>query len=499
MVDTVNEETDGTSFTYESVLFTAIRKFPDEEFSTELDLRNVVAELNIFEDLNKSYLSAQIVVADDSGILDTAKIKGTETISIVLGRKPESGDTSPYFRLDFKVVSILKQSKSGDRAEVYVLNCISKHGYDDAVVKLSKSFTGKLEDISESILTNYLDVDILRSDKYYNSDQGSVQDPIKVVLPYLSPLESVEWLINRATDRWGTPFFIWASIWGQQSEDGSTTDRTALRIGNFMTMVSNARSEASENEDESKDFIYSQVATNASASEGYQGQGRIIKNIDFDHIENTLKMIQEGAVGSTISNFDTGTSQNISKVFSANKLLDTLNNNGEDAEGTILQTVYDQEDAITFGEEQRFTSYWSARERSMVSSYGTYGSVNSIHDAIDESSLLNKVRPLSIRSMLDRNKLSVTVDGVGILEDQLSVGDIIKVNFLTADTENYTTSASSIERSGFYLIQKTRHIFGSRHNVVLSICKVAQTETVNDNSLWDDFSDWWNDDDEADF
>ena len=135
----------------------------------------------------------------------------------------------------------------------------------------------------------------------------------------------------------------------------------------------------------------------------------------------------------------------------------------------------------------------------MVSSYGTYGSVNSIHDAIDESSLLNKVRPLSIRSMLDRNKLSVTVDGVGILEDQLSVGDIIKVNFLTADTENYTTSASSIERSGFYLIQKTRHIFGSRHNVVLSICKVAQTDTVNDNSLWDDFSDWWNDDDEADF
>ena len=498
-MEDLSQQKDGTSYVYESVLFTAIRKFPDEEFSTELELRNVVAELNIFEDLDKTYLTGQIVVVDDSGVLNKVKIKGTETISIVLGRKPESEDTSPYFRLDFKVVSILKQTKSGDRSELYVLNCISKHGYDDAVVKLSKSFTGKLEDISESILTNYLDVDILRSEKYYDAEQGSVQDPIKIVLPYLSPLDSVEWLTNRATDRWGTPFFIWASIWGQQSENGSVTDRTSLRIGNFMTMVSNARSEASENADESKEFIYSQVATNTSSSEGYTGQGKIIKKIDFDHVENTLKMIQEGAVGSTISNFDTGTSQNVSKIFSANKLLDTLNNNGEDAEGTILQTVYDQEDAITFGEEQRFTSYWSARERSMVSSYGTYGSINSIHDAIDESSLLNKVRPLSIRSMLDRNRLSVTVDGIGVLEDQLSVGDVIKVNFLTADTENYATSGSNTERSGFYLIQKTRHIFRGGHNVVLSICKVAQTDIVNDTSLFDDFFDWWNDDEEADF
>jgi hypothetical protein len=80
--------------------------------------------------------------------------------------------------------------------------------------------------------------------------------------------------------------------------------------------------------------------------------------------------------------------------------------------------------------------------------------------------------------------LEINIDGVGLLEDKLSVGDIIKINFLTADTGTGIDVGSNTQRSGFYLIQSCRHIFGiERHNAVLFISKIAETDIVNDDTL----------------
>ena len=470
---------DGSQFIFQSVLYKAVR------LTENVELKDAVAEFNIFEDLNKPYLTGSILIGDDTGLMDDVKIKGDETITLVIAKNLKLASPRTYFRLDFKVVSIMRQEKTADRAEVISMNLISVHAYNNNVLKISKSYTGKLEEISKSILRNFLDVESASNftlpdgrELVTVDNSGSEQEPIKLLVPYLSPLETVEWLTERATDRWGTPFFIWASIWGQ-----NMSETTTLRLGNFMTMVTNGITISDEtNGTEKKDYIYSQVQTNLKAPEGYEGAKRIIKNIKFANIENTLKMIREGAVGSTISNLDTYTSQDISKLYSANEFLETLN--GGEADGDILQTVYDQEDQLKIADEVRFTSYWSARQRSTVTSYGTYATVNSIHDAIDESSLLNKVRPLSIRSMLARNMLEIEVDGVGILEDELSVGNVIKVHFLTEDLSSTTLTGSNTERSGYYLIQNCRHIFDrERHDAVLMICKVAQTDIVNDDSL----------------
>ena len=498
------EDKDGSQFIFQSVRYRAVRD------NLDIELKDAVAEFNIFEDLSKSYLTGSILIGDDTGLMDEVKTKGDERVTLIIARNPSIADGEPYFRVDFKVVSILRQEKTADRAEVLSLNLISDYAYNNSVVKISKSFTGKLEKISESILKNFLDVELALSAidvgsgasnvgpvqggsrvtrKYYDSEQGSEQEPIKLLVPYLSPLETVEWLTERATDRWGTPFFIWASIWGQ-----NMSETTTLRLGNFMTMVTEGINGVKDNPPEDN-FIYSQVQTNLKAPEGYRGAKRIIKNIKFANIENTLKMIREGAVGSTIANLDTYTSQNISKLFSIDKLLRSLNgiseedpnqlyDNDNTSKVSVLATVYDSKDQLNVGDEVHPTAYWSARQRNTVTSYGTYATTNSIHDAIDASSLLNKVRPLSIRSMLARNMLEIEVDGIGILEDELSVGDIIKVRFVTENLESKTLTGSNIERSGYYLIQNCRHIFTrERHDAILMISKVAQIDIVNDSSL----------------
>jgi len=460
---------DGTQFIFETVLYTAIRD------GLEVELKEAISEFNIFENLDKTYLTASMLIGDDMGLMSDIQIKGDEGVKIIIAKNPKLGDSSPYFRLDFKVVSILREEKTADRSEVYSINLISKHGYDNSVAKLSKSFTGKLEKISENILENYLDVRLSMDEKYVGRE-GSEQEVVKVLLPYISPLESVEWLTERATDRWGTPFFIWASIWGQ-----GMSPSTTLRLGNFMTMVQEGINNLPP--PGNLDFIYSQVSTNENSPEGYQGAKRIIKNIEFSNIENTLKMVQEGAVGSVISNLDTYTSQDVSKHFDLKEFLQSLN--GGEENGKILGSVYDQKDEIKLGGETLSTSEWPARQRSTVSSYGTYANVNSIHEAIDESALLNKVRPLSIRSMLSRNMLEINIDGIGLLEDRLSVGDIIRIRFLTSDTERDAEINEGTERSGYYLIQNCRHIFTrERHNAVLFVSKIAASDIANDGSVF---------------
>ena len=156
---------DGTQFIFSSVMYRAVR-------GVEIELKEVVAEFNIFEDINKSYLTASVLIGDDTGIMDEVKIKGDETVTLIISKNPKIADPEPYFRLDFKVVSIIRQEKTADRAEVLSLNLISVHGYNNSVVKISKSYTGRLELISKSILRNFLNVELSMDAKYYG-DQGS--------------------------------------------------------------------------------------------------------------------------------------------------------------------------------------------------------------------------------------------------------------------------------------------------------------------------------------
>ena len=78
------------------------------------------------------------------------------------------------------------------------------------------------------------------------------------------------------------------------------------------------------------------------------------------------------------------------------------------------------------------------------------------------------------------NKKSSISNKVGYFIINASVGDIIKVRFLSADTDPDVPVGSNTERSGFYLIQSVRHIFGiERHNAVVFISKVAETDIVD--------------------
>lgn len=458
-------------YTIESALLDAER-----DIGGTREIANMIDELSFFESLDKMYITGQITLLDDLGLFDEIRFQGTETITFKIRglERKTSRD-----RLEYKVrlVSIVHQVKLSDRQEVFTFNFISPHAYNDSTIKVSKSYTGNLEDIAENVLRNELGVEVNRDN--YLDDATSSQGPIKVVIPYLSPLETTSWLISRATGVNGAPFFSWASLWDQ--EDG--VDR--IRFGQFARMSKYGYDEIQKgkrDQQTSRRFVYSMQSTMAAQSPNLTNsvtQAHLIKGLEKTKIEDTLKMIDDGSVGSMISNLDTFTSQRYDRHFSIRDFIETLT----PAEA-IMSSVFDPYDKIDTGKkESRFTDEHDARYKNVITSYGTYGAFNSYHDVFDQVEALNKVRPEALRTMLYRNLIQVALSGTRFLSEQLSVGDIIEIQFPTAFTENDGAGMSSGERSGYYLLYDLRHVFrDSKHFVTASVCKIRDLPDVTDTS-----------------
>lgn len=433
---------------------------------TTYDMKQMVSEINFFEDLEKPFVTGQIIIFDDFGVFDEMKLKGTEQIEIGI-EVPEN----PQLKLDIKmnIVSIVQVQKLSERSELYHLNLISPHAYNDQFIKISRSYTGKLEDIAESILKNHLDV---RVDRNYMSGQKSKQGPVRIITPYISPLEAVEWLLDRATTKIGAPFYAYQTIYDQQLNGG----KDVIRFGNIEDMYSREIWNAE------LPLLYSQARGQEVAGRDLAKQASIVKKLEVQNISDTLKLAAEGAVGTMMSSFDVFSSQRYARHFGVRDLLEKM-----DTEGNMMkpgkQNVFDEEVKLTIDNETKLIDEFNARYLNIVTSYGTYGYRNSYHDVFDQSEALNKLRHYAVKSLFNKNMIDLVVPGISFftqLENGASgvtVGDLVKINFKNTNVEQAGDEEFNKDLSGTYLIHKARNIFRSTtHEVAISVTKVADLD-----------------------
>ena len=432
------------------------------------DIKQYIMELSCFEDIEKPYVTGQIVFMDDIGLIQQIKILGTEKIKLTVAtaERDTVGDVS--WTMEFNIVSIIQQEKTAERTEVYHINIISPHAYRDQNIKISRSYTGRLTKISEAILINHLGVEVDRS---YGGDQVESQDPVRIITPYISPLEAVSWLMDRATTDVGCPYYAYQTLYDQVKG----VDK--IRIGNLEKMMS------AKAFNEEKHMLFSQARGMLIAGESQDKQDVIVKRVLVDSIQDTLKLTQEGALGANLMYIDTYTSQKFDRHFDGAKLLERLASVGVLGEGKVAgQNVYDVEQKIEVeGEEKKLTDCES-RYISTISSYGTYGSINSYADDQDQLQAMNKIRSNAIKSLLNKNMIEVTIPGISFFKSKgaggaslPSVGDVIWIDFLQSATDDAKDGFLNQELSGLYLIHKCRNFYRNTvHEVIMFVTKLAK-------------------------
>lgn len=430
-----------------------------------IGLTNLTSELNLYEDVMKGYITAKLVVLDDAAIFSqVVEMQGTERLHIQV--KGMEGNEGQIIDIHMKVVSIISQTKFQDRASVFVINAISDHGYRDSLSKVSRSYTGQLEDTTENILKAYLKLKVKKDPNYFPDGEKSIQGDVKVLIPYISPLESAEWLMERAAGKEGSPYFAWASVWDQRNPDGE------IRFGTFKTMLAQGISAAAGNVDRQWWYSVGTVAREPNS----KAQRKSIVSFEQNNRENTLGMINQGTVGSSLQNLDTYTTQKMDRHFDIGEFIEKLKGAVGSGAKNLLGTVYDNEHKVEVDGENKITGEHDARYRNLITSYGTYGWENSYHDVFDPSLLMNKMRKSAVLSMLYKNVLDVSINGYNVMKEKLSAGDIAVFAFDTQIVDDVGAKANKKDErtSGFYLILSTRHIFsGNTHRVVMSCAKVA--------------------------
>lgn len=415
-----------------------------------INVNQSIVELVFFESLEKAYISGQVAISDDQGFVDGIGFSGTERLFIQIAS--EDPTLLPIMSRSFVMTSIDQSIKSNDagQASVYVFTIIDEHALRSKTNKISRSVTDSLETEIQKICVQDLKKDIDISYLY-----PSVQNNVKVLIPYMHPLEACEWLRDRATTVNGCPLFLYASI-----------HDTNLRLGSLDKMLE-------QNPwNEQLPYLYSPSNVKKTEDKAPIHRTMQVQTMRTAKMQNTMKQLMAGGIGAVYNNTNLNTGQVSSQHFDVTKVLDKLELNEILPKGK-QQNVYPSD--FKLENDNEFLHNKEAKIYHQITSTGTYGTWKSYHDELKPGSFNTKVGNYAIRNMLLKNMFEITVPGAGFIVSKASVGDIVTVNTLSDDGDNTTSATFDQLRSGDFLIYNVRHTFkNTRHDVVMSVCKLVR-------------------------
>ena len=414
-----------SDFEFESIVFRSDR------LSFPIELKNVITDMDIYEHIEKPYLTGNISFMDNSGFMSNTDILGAEKITIkIRSFQKEAVTISKTFYID----KVITNQKSNDNSDFVVLHLIEDIAYISNLQNVNRVYRGKTTDILNKVSANYLDKEVYSTE----NDKQSY----KVIVPNLNPLEAMTWLANRSSTVDGYPFYLY-----------STLVDNKLIFADLGTMISQ---NAINN-----DIPY-RYWQGASTSANPDDQRRVIQEFFQEHTEDLFTMINKGLVGSQYEYIDTLKNKRNQFHFDVTKDLlqpiiqkNVVNQN----EGNVMYSPdyvlnnksYNQLDSRVFSQIGGSNSYDIGTEQLM-----SYNESNVLSDY-----KLNAIAR-AMNGFLRKAPMQITVDGLDFIDGKYntSTGNNIKVLYLSSDPDaSAAEDRIDPKRSGTYLVYATQYLF----------------------------------------
>ena len=434
---------------YESSSDYIIKSVLIQKGSNVAEIRNSVVQLEIFENIELPYLTGKLYFKDDAGAFDSIGFDGVETCEIVFSQpKPGSND----IRKKFVVKSVLDTMKINDLGEAISLYLIEKVGYDGSIDRFSKSYTGTPLEIINKIATEKLGVTINQP------SVKPVQKTMKVVIPFLTPLEAIAFVMERMSTKDGLPYYFYSAM-----------NNSLLQIKSLEELLK------SKPWNEKKPYRYSRAFTQGHTNNNDPKDAFVVqKYYAPTKAEDTLDLIVKGSIGGNFSIIDATTGRFETKHFDITKIFSKLESNGVVPKGLtkVIETKYD-------GKDLHSLQSLNVCRSVMVN---TYENVNNYYqeDTLDlfELDMVKK----AIKSILFKSPINLKVSGAPyLLGINQSIGRQIEYFHLNNNlqgTEGVNGSEDKVKdkkRSGIYMIFSAHHtFFATRHTTELSAVKLGK-------------------------
>ena len=420
--------------------------------SNEIDVRPAIVELVLFEDIEKPYVTGQVIISDDNGTFDAIQFSGTERLTIHLASVESTAPvTIPRTFIMTSIENSVKSSDAGS-SSVLMFTLIDEHAFLSKAKKISRTVQGSLETEIAKICANDLNKDV---DLSYSYEVPSIQNNFKAIIPYMHPLQAVEWMRARATTITGSPFFVYASIHDER-----------IRVGNLDVMLKQTAFNS--------DYPYTYSPSNVQRQEenSFVQRAFHIQTMRTAKLQNTMQQMMSGGIGASYNNTNLNSGRISSSHFSVSKTLENLQN-ANTIPSNKTQNVYDADQRI----DDKALDEFDSKVIHSITSTGTYGNFKSIHDEDNIEKMKYKVSNIAIRQMLFKNMYELTVPGTGFLISQASVGDIVNLKVLSDEVStDKKENVYDTVKSGDFLIYNVRHTFkDTRHDTVMTVCKLTRS------------------------
>jgi len=397
------------------------------------DISAVFDELNVYDSLLMPCMTGNIVIKDSVGLSKRLSFDGSEYIKVNISKGEDSKVTT--INKTFRIYKQSDRTNINQSVEMYVLSFISEEFIYSEQQKISQSYTGSYDTIVKSVLSKYLKVPNNRIG-IVETTRGSQS----AVIPLLSPLESIDWVLKRALDKNNKANFV---FFENKKGFNFVSLSTLFSLGTVFEINFQPKNITDIVGDEFlgvRDFNYSTT---------------------FDLIEN----IRNGFYANKFIGFDiltrkiTETSIGISNVYGTNNL-------NKYAIAPAIKNRENKDVSQMYNSRVALYSYQTPR----TSATYIKSNDNKTATVIDETHTYIPQRKAILNNLIQK-RLTIALPG----NFALTSGLVLKLNAPSYGLKDDDTQQQDDSMFGNYLIIGTRHIIRpDRHETV---CEVTTDST----------------------
>jgi len=412
----------------------------ESKLSTEI--ANGVSDIDIFEHLDKPYLTAVLGYTDRDSVVSLMNISGGEKIHIKLkSNRPQTVSVSKTFFID----KIILSDKSTELSELYVFHLIEDIGYMSNLKNVNRPYSGKPSEIISTISKAFLDTTVVHT--------GEVHQSMKVIIPNLTPIDAMCWIKNRASTGEGYPYYLYSTLVDKELQ--------MKDLHSLMTPVSmNPKTP----------YSFTGASLAESSSDRTTSDRTIIRYQSKD-TENLFKLIQEGLIGSEYRYINV--TKNKVDTFSFNvdtEVITRLKTDNIIDKGTPLFDNSKYKDITADMKSRSISQIGGSSAIEGGKSYSESGAV-----AQYKFNIINR----AMTHMLTKSKIDFVLEGTEFLDGNANktLGRKISLRFLRNKLEESSTNIYDRKKSGDFLIFACKHsISRDSYYVTMSGVKLSNGE-----------------------
>ena len=423
--------------------------------------------VEVFEYIEKAYLTGRIMLIDDSSFYENADIQGTERIQLTIVSSEE--DSKPIVKTFF-MAKVEKIQKVQDNAQTLMIHLVEDIFYLSSLKNVNRHYTGSRSNIIGKIAKNFLNKRVFVT--------GKDRSVIEVIVPNLHPLEAMMWLNKKAVSSRGYPFYLYSTFVGDE-----------LRMENLGDILQRPALNAGED-----DAAFTISSLKAQDTMNVTAQRRIIENHQMNSQENLLDLIREGLISSKFEYIDTLTEDTRSIDYNSrtslfkNLLNDgVLNEKQKNPQIDFAELIEDKTidkfrpltctyigGSMAFRDSDTAEGFTPFTYNAWNNSYGEYKT------AADYK--LNVISS-TMDAILKKNPLIINLNGLEFIKGDAhrTIGNNISI--AVQSTHDQADDKVDRKKSGDYLIYSVRHMFKKtvdKYDVVMNCVKIGNLQRAKE-------------------